>query len=354
MELEGLREKIDEIDTQIVRLVNERAEVARQVGDVKARQGASFYSPSREGKVYARICRLNEGPLSDACLRAVYREIISGCLALETPLKISYLGPEGTFTHDAACSRFGDSAQYMPATTIDDVFTEIERGRATYGVVPVENSTGGGIYETLTRFLDSPLKVCAEIVREIHHALMASCPFEQIRRVYSRPQVFGQTRRWLQRHMADVELTGVSSTSAAARQAATEEGAAAIGSASLAAVHGLNVLFDRIEDYSHNVTRFFVLGDHISEPSGDDKTALLCSIKDRSGALHDLLGAFKDHGINMTKIESFPSPVAAWRYYFFIDFIGHPADGEIKDALAAMEDQCESLKMLGAFPRAQS
>jgi len=351
MELERLRGKIDEIDAQLVRLVNERAKVVLDIGSVKERNGTSIYVPSREGAVYNRIESLNEGPLSNICLRAVYREIMSGCLALETPLQIAYLGPEGTFTHAAARSKFGDSVYYCPGATIDDVFTDVERGRANYGVVPVENSTGGGIHETLTRFLESPLKVCAEIVNEIHHSIMARCEPERIERVYSRPQVFGQARNWLQRHMPNAELVPVSSTSVAAERAAGEEHAAAIGGANLAAAHGLSILFDRVEDYSHNVTRFFVLGDHTSDPTGDDKTALLCGIKDKTGALHDLLDAFKEHEINMTKIESFPSPKAAWQYYFFIDFVGHPADAAVARALAQMDAECESFKVLGAFPR---
>jgi chorismate mutase / prephenate dehydratase len=350
MSLEDLRKKIDELDGQIVELVNERARVAQQVGATKSESGAAFYAPSREGQVYARITEHNEGPLSDICLRAVYREVISGCLALESPLEVAYLGPEGTFTHSAARSKFGDCAHYVPCTTMDDVFAEVEHERAGYGVVPVENSTGGGIHETLTRFLSSPLQVCAEIVREIHHSLMAGCAVDEIKCIYSRPQVFGQTRSWLQKHLPGVPQIGVSSTSAAAERAAAEDGAAALGSASLAAMHGLDILFDRIEDYSHNVTRFFVLGHHISEPSGCDKTAVLCSIKDKAGALHDLLDAFKEHSINMTKIESFPALDEAWSYHFFIDFMGHPSEPETRDALRQMDEHCESIKILGAFP----
>lgn len=354
MTLEELRKRIDELDTQIVRLINERARVVLEVAEAKARDGEPFYAPSREGQVYERIRRLNEGPISDICLTAVYREIISGSLALETPLKIAYLGPEGTFTHSAARAKFGDSVQYSPGSTMDDVFTDVEHGRADYGVVPVENSTGGGIHETLVRFLNSPLQVCGEIVHDIHHALLAKCPMEEIERVYSKPPVFGQTRRWLQTHLPNVELCGVTSTSVGAEQAARDHRSAAIGSASLAADHGLNILHNRIEDYSHNVTRFFVLGHHMADPTGDDKTAMLCSIADRTGALHDLLDAFKEYEINMTKIESFPSPDAAWQYYFFIDFQGHPKVAPIPDAVELMREQCEFLKILGAFPRARA
>lgn len=351
MQLDELRRKVDELDARIVELIGRRATVARQIGELKADNSDAVYVPAREEEVLRRIEGINAGPLPDEVLRAVYREIISGCRALERPLHVAYLGPEGTFTHSAAQAKFGGSVEYMPVTTIDDTFGEVERGRADYAVVPVENSTGGGIHETLTRFLTSPLKVCAEIVQEIHHALMADCEPEQVKRIYSRGQVLGQTRRWLQNHMPDAELQEMSSTSAAARRASSEQGAAAIGNASLAQQCGLRVLFERIEDYAHNVTRFFVLGRHTGEPTGDDKTAILCSVKDEVGALHDLLAPFKEHGINMTKIESFPSPDAAWQYYFFIDMMGHPDTEQTRLALEKMERECVTLKILGAFPR---
>ncbi len=351
MELEELREQIDQLDRRIVRLVNDRAELAREIGRLKSASDCSPYVPSRHEEVSRRVVELNEGPLSDRCINAVYREIMSGCLALEKPVKVAYLGPEGTFTHSAARSHFGKSVEYSALATIDEVFGEVERGRCDYGVVPVENSTGGGIHETLTRFLTSSLKACAEIVHEIHHALMARCPLEKIERIYSRGQVLGQTRRWLQTHLPEAELLEVSSTSVAAARAAREEGAAAIGNASLAAVNELDVLADHIEDYSHNVTRFFLLGTHMSRPTGDDKTAILCSVRDKVGALHDLLEPFKTHAINMTKIESFPSPTAAWQYYFFIDFLGHPDEERTAQALRQMQEECISFEVLGAFPR---
>ena len=351
MGLDELRKKVDELDAQIVRLINERAVLARRIGELKTQENDAPYAPARQQAVYENVGALNKGPLPDACLRAVYREIMSGCLALEKPVRVAYLGPEGTFTHSAARANFGDSVHYVPAPTLGEVFTEVERGRVDYGVVPVENSTGGGIHETLTRFLDSPLKVCAEVLLEVHHALMAKCPQGQVRRIYSRGEVIRQTRQWLQEHVAGIELREVSSTSVAAEQAAREEGAAAIGSADLGPVHGLEVLHDRIEDYAHNVTRFFVIGTHVGEPTGDDKTAVLCSVRDKVGALHDLLAPFKKYSINMTKIESFPSPSAPWQYYFFIDFLGHPEAGDTRKALEEMEAECVSFKVLGAFPR---
>jgi len=351
MDLDELRKKVDELDAQIVRLINERARLALAIGRLKERDNEALYVPARQHEVLRHIAALNKGPLPDSCLKAVYREIMGGCLALEKALKVAYLGPEGTFTHAAARMNFGDSVEYMPAGTLDEVFDEVERGRANYGVVPVENSTGGGIHETLTRFLDSPLKVCAEILLEVHHALMAKCPLAEITKVYSRGEVLGQARRWLHEHLPGVTVAEVSSTSAAAERAAAEPGAAAVGNTALAGPNGLTVLHDRIEDYAHNVTRFFVMGTHMSQPTGDDKTAVLCSTRDKVGALHDLLGPFKRNGINMTKIESFPSPTAAWQYYFFIDFLGHPEEERTRQALEEMEAECVSFKVLGAFPR---
>jgi len=351
MDLQLLRKKIDEIDAQIVELMNRRAEIVLEIGRLKRDRNQAVYAPHREEAIYNHVVSLNKGPLSEQCLRAVYRELMSGCIALQKPLSISYLGPPGTFTHDAARSKFGDSVQYVPAATLEEVFEQVERGRADYGVVPVENSTEGGIHETLTRFLTSPLKVSAEIVTEIHHALLARCPLEQIKKVYSRPQAFTQTRRWLAANLPGVPQIDVSSTAAAAEIAASEEGAAAIAKSDLAATHGLRVLQDHIEDYAHNVTRFFVLGHHIGAPTGDDKTALLCSVKDKAGALHDLLIPFKEYGINMTRIESFPSPTTAWQYYFFIDFQGHPDEDRIRQALQKMQQECAQFRILGAFPR---
>jgi len=351
MNLDELRRRIDELDEQIVRLINERARIARQIGQLKARGGESVYRPQREQAVYANAIRANKGPLSNEAFRAIFREIMSGCIAMEKPLKIAYLGPPGTFTHWAARSKFGESVAYVPVGSLAEVFEEVERRRADYGVVPVENSTEGGIRETLARFLSTPLKVCAEILYEVHHALLANCALDEVRKVYSKGTVFGQTRRWLRERLPGAELVEVASTSRAAELAACEPAAAAIGHAELAPAHGLSVLFENIEDCPHNVTRFFVLGHHMSRPTGDDKTALLCSVRDKVGALHDLLGAFKEHGINMTKIESFPSPTVAWQYYFFIDFLGHPEQDSARAALEQMQKECVEFRILGAFPR---
>lgn len=351
MELDELRKEIDRLDAEVIRLINERAELAKEIGHAKSETKQPLYVPAREQAVYEHVSEVNEGPLSDACVKAVFREIMSGCLALQKGLKIAYLGPEGSFTHEAALSKFGGSVEYVAVPTLEDVFEEVERGRADMGVVPVENSTEGGIHETLTRFLNSPLKVQAEITRQIHHSLLANCPLEEVTTVYSKLTVFVQTRRWLKENLPHARQADVSSTSAAAERACHEKGAAAIARADVASRYGLKVLRENIQDYAHNVTRFFLLGNSSNTPTGDDKTALLCSTKDKVGALHDLLAPFKKHGINMTKIESFPSPTTAWQYYFFIDFLGHPDQERIRLALEEMEKECVEFRILGAFPR---
>ena len=349
--LEKLRESIDKLDESLVKLINERALIVRQIGRLKAEGSTNVYAPAREKAVYDHAASANKGPISDKALTAVFREIMSGCIALEKPLRIAYLGPEGTFTHWAALSKFGDCVAYVPCGSMDEVFTEAERKRVDYGVVPVENSSEGGIRETLSRFLESAVRVCAEITLDIHHALLAKGPIGEITKVYSKGTVFAQTRGWLKSNLPGVDLVDVASTGRGAELAAREPGAAAIGHASLAAAYGLNVLADNIEDLAHNVTRFFVLGDHTSEPTGNDKTTILCSVKDKPGALYDLLKPFKDRDVNMTFIESFPSPRVAWQYYFFIDLTGHPEDEGTRLALEKMRQECETFRVLGAYPR---
>lgn len=349
-DIDSLREKIDALDERIVEMVSERARLAGLIGKMKAESDDTVYKPDREHAIYEHVTEKNQGPLADSAIHAVFREIISGCRALEKPLDVVYLGPEGTFTYWAARSQFGESVSYRAVPSLEDVFEEVQRRRADYGVVPVENSTEGGIRETLALFLDSSLKACAEIVYEIHHSLMAGCPIENISTIYSKGPVFGQTRRWLRENLPQVKRIEVESTGQAAKIASEQKDAAAIGFEALAETYGLNILARNIQDRHHNVTRFFVLGHRISEPTGSDKTAILCSVEDRVGALHDLLAAFKKHGINMTKIESFPSQSEAWDYYFFIDFLGHPADGEIKTALEEMKRYCDAFRILGAFP----
>jgi len=349
-DIDTLRGKIDGLDEKIAEALNERARIVELIGRAKAKSNDIIYKPHRERAVYEHVRDCNVGPLPDKAMKSIFREIISACRALEKPVAVAYLGPSGTFTHWATISQFGESIDYRAVDSLKEVFSEVESGGADYGVVPVENSTEGGIRETLALFLESPLKVCTEIVYEIRLSLMARCPLKDIERVYSKGPVFGQARRWLGENLPDAAQVEVKSTSRAAGLAAEEDGAAAIGFEDLAKEHGLEVLARNIQDQKQNVTRFFVLGHQLSKPTGNDKTAILCSIKDRVGALYDLLDAFKQNGINMTKIESFPSRSQTWNYYFFIDFLGHPEEEKIRVALKNMRSHCEMLRVIGAFP----
>jgi chorismate mutase/prephenate dehydratase len=349
--LSELRQEIDAMDAEIVKLINQRARIAMEIGAVKHASGAPIYSPAREKQVARRVREANKGPLPDECIEAVYREIISGCLALEKPVTVCYLGPKGTFSELAALKRFGHSAEYVMAGTLGEIFENVERGRSEYGVVPVENSTEGGIHETLGCFLTSRLKVCAEITLAVRLCLLGRCAVKDVKRVYSKGAALGQCREWLATNLAEAELREASSTAKAAEHAQVEEGSAAVGRSELAGEYGLQVLAESIEDYPHNYTRFFVISTHTSRPSGEDKTSILCSVKDKVGALHDLLRPFKEAGINITRIESFPSPTTAFQYYFFIDFEGHLEDAKVAALLEEVRAECATLRILGAFPK---
>ena len=353
MTIEEHRKAIDEIDRQIVRLLNERTKHVLAIGEAKLREGKEIYAPAREKAVLRRICELNEGPLPNESLRAIYREIMSSALALEKKPKIAYFGPEATFTHMAAIQRFGASVEYVPLRTIQDVFEEVDRGRADYGVVPVENSTEGVVTSTLDMFIDSELKIVAEIVILIQHCLVSrASSLQRIRTLYSHPQALGQCRRWVQTHLPNVEIVETSSTTRAAELASQHKEAAAIASSLAAERYKLRILERDIQDSSDNATRFLVLGRNIPEPTGADRTSLLISLTDRVGALHASLQPFRRYGINMTKIESRPSKRKAWTYYFFIDIDGHMKDENVERALRAMRRHCDFIKILGSYPRA--
>ncbi len=323
------------------------------MGRLKSARGETFFAPERERTILARLARTNPGPLTAEALRAIYREIFSTTLALEHPRVTAYLGPEDTFTHVAALQQFGTQADYRPCTTISDVFAEVERGRADCGVVPIENSIEGAVNHTLDMFMESPLVICAEVLLKISHSLVAKGPRRQIRTVYSHPQVFGQCRQWLERHLPQVELVEVSSTATAAERAARHRFAAAIATPMAARRHGLKILASSIQDHAENVTRFLVIGTTQSTPTGEDKTSLMFSVKDRVGALHDMLIPFKRQRINLTKIESRPSKRRPWEYYFFVDLIGHALQPKVQRALRMLERQCTFLKILGAYPMAE-
>ena len=350
MNLKTLRKKIDSLDEKIIRLLNVRAKITVDIAKIKQKSGSSIYSPDREREVLSKINAQSRGPLGQSALDAIYREIMSASLALEKPLKIAYLGPEASFTHLASLKRFGSQVKYVACDSITNVFLEVQRASADYGVVPIENSIEGIVSHTLDMFVDSDLKICAQIVLDVSHNLLANCPKEKIKRVYSNPQVFGQCRIWLQENLPGVELIEVSSTTRAAQIAAKEKYSACIASSLAARVYRLKVTAVDIEDSPHNITRFFVIGSTDVRETHQDKTSILFSIKDRVGALHDMLLPFKKYKINLTKIESRPSKKKAWDYYFFVDLKGHRDNPKVKKALAELENKCTFLKVLGSYP----
>jgi chorismate mutase/prephenate dehydratase len=352
MEINKLRNKVDSIDSQVLKLLNDRARVILGIGKLKAKTNGAIYVPEREKEVYKKIAAKNPGPLSAESLKAIYREIMSSSFELERPLVIAYLGPECTFTHLASLKKFGSSVTYKACATITDIFNEVEKGMADYGVVPIENSIEGAVNHTLDMFIDSDLKICSEIYLEISHNLLSKgVDKKKIKKVYSKAEVFGQCRIWLESNLPGAELIEASSTSKAA-QIAVREGtsSACIASALAARKYGLKILYKSIQDNAHNVTRFLVIGKYDAMPTRDDKMSVMFSVKDRAGALHDMLVPFKKYKINMTKIESRPSKVRAWEYYFFVDLKGHCKDPKVKKALDELEMQASFVKMLGSYP----
>lgn len=318
------------------------------IGWLKDKERKAVYSPERETEVYRNLARMNKGPLPDQSLRAIYREIMSSALGLQKKLVVAYLGPEATFTHEAARSKFGSAVDYLGVDNIGGIFSAVEKDYADYGVVPIENSIEGAVTHTLDMFIDSGLKVCAEIMLEISHNLLSRGG--RIRRIYSNPQVFGQCRTWLKTNMPNVDLVEVSSTAKAAMQAAREKDSAAIASRLAADLYGLKVLHRDIEDVPHNVTRFLVISNNYAGRTGRDKTSVMFAVKDRVGALHDTLKTFKQNRINLTKIESRPSKKKVWEYYFFVDFNGHCEEKKVSKALGELEKSCIFVKVLGSYP----
>ena len=350
MKLKNLRQQIDGLDKKIVGLLNLRAKLILGVAEVKYKNKASVYSPDRERDVLRKIIQSNRGPLEREGLEAIYREVMSASLALEKPLKIAYLGPQASFSHLAALKRFGSQVNFVPTQSIADVFLEVEKGSVDYGVVPIENSIEGAVTHTLDIFVDSDLKICAEVILDISHNLLANCPKDKIKKVYSILQVLGQCRIWLQENLSCVEKIEVSSTTRAAQIAKKEKYSACIASALAAKIYGLKTIASEIEDCAHNITRFLVIGKTEAGVTPHDRTSVLFSIKDRVGALHEMLLPFKKYAINLTKIESRPSKKRAWDYYFFVDLQGHKDNPKIKKALLELEGKCKFLKVLGSYP----
>jgi len=349
--LKHLRSTIDKLDLQILKLVNERAGMAAEIGKVKTDHGAEVFSPSREEEVYQNILDHSKGPLDPATIRAIYREIMSGSRALQKVLKVAYLGPEYSFSHLAAIERFGQQIEFMGVGSIAAVFEEVNRSHIDFGVVPLENSTEGGVSDTLDMFMRMPhLRIIAEVRLHIHHNLCANCEQQQIRRVYSKPQALSQCRSWLSKNIPYAQLIEVSSTAAAVRLAQQEPGAAAVCSRHAAVHFNVPILFHNIEDFPNNETRFAVVGTQESGKTGHDKTAIMFRVAHNPGALVNVLEVFKQAKVNLTWIESFPSRQPKAAYMFFVDFEGHLEDPKTKRILATLEEQCEHLAVLGSFP----
>jgi chorismate mutase/prephenate dehydratase len=350
MTLPEIRASIDAIDDQLLRLLNERADLVHEIGQLKRRDQTAIYAPEREEQVFQALIQKNKGRLPEAALRAIYREIMSASLALEKDLTIAYLGPEATWSHQAARQKFGASVNYAAQSSIAEVFNVVARGKADYGVVPIENSTEGAVNYTLDVFMESDLKICAQFTLKIENDLLARGPREEIRKIYSHPQVIGQCRQWLRHNLPRVDVIEVSSTTRAAELAASEPGAAAIAGRMAAEVYELDVLETSIQDKPNNTTRFLVIGHRASPPTGNDKTSLMFCVQDQPGALLRALEPFQRLGINMSKIESRPSKRKAWEYFFFVDIDGHASEPTVAQALADIERHCTFLKILGTYP----
>ena len=347
------RKAIDKYDAQIVKLLNERTKHVLAIGEIKLKAGEEIYAPHREGVVLHRICRFNPGPMSNESLRAIYREVMSSALALEKSMSIAYLGPEATFTHQAAIKRFGSSLHYASQKTITDVFAEVSKNRADYGVVPIENSTEGVVTHTLDMFVDSDLKIVSQIVLRVQHCLLSRGRRAQVKKLFAHPQALAQCRAWVQNHLPRVEIIETSSNARSAEFAARDKESAAIAGVLAAEKYSLPVLEYDIQDNAANATRFLVLGRQCSPPTGKDRTSLMFSIMDKVGALYRALAPFRRYRINMTKIESRPSKRKAWEYFFFVDCDGHFEDRKVAKALAMLAEQCSFVKVLGSYPNAE-
>jgi chorismate mutase/prephenate dehydratase len=363
------RKAIDKLDAHIVRLLNERTRHVLAIGDIKLVAGEEIYAPHRERAVFERVCEANAGPMTDEQLRAIYREIMSSALALEKTMTIAYLGPEATFTHQAAIRRFGSSLRYASQKTIADVFTEVAKNRADYGVVPVENSTEGVVTHTLDMFVDSDLKIVSQIVLPVSHCFVSLYAKEKIKRIYVHPQTMGQCRNWLQKNFPNAEFVETSSNAISAELAAQpapslemikekeggyvvlhDQDTGAITSELAAEKYKMPILEHNVQDNAANATRFLVLGRQCSPPTGDDRTSLMVSVSDKVGALHEAIAAFRKFKINLTKIESRPSKRKAWEYFFFIDCDGHAQDKKVAKAIEHLGEHCNFVKILGSYP----
>jgi chorismate mutase/prephenate dehydratase len=351
-DVSGWRREIDEVDEQIVRLMNRRARAAMEIGKLKHQSGQAIYVPDREKKVFDHLHEVNEGPLPNRVLEAIWRELIGGCINLERKMQIGYLGPEGSFSHLAATRKFGASAEYVPQTDIREVFLDVVRGRSLLGVVPVENSLGGVVIDTLDAFLDVDVKICGELIVAIHHNFLANGPIDLVKTIYSKPEIFAQCRTWLSENMKGVELVPVTSSSRAAEMASKEPNSAAIGSSLSAELYKIKLVYENIEDNPGNRTRFFIISSACAGQTGHDKTSILFATANESGALVEVLEVFRRHELNMTAIESRPSGRGTWEYYFFVDVEGHHLDTSVQAAIEEAKKHCLHMKVLGSYPKA--
>jgi len=350
-ELDKIRNEIDAVDEEILKLLNKRANFALEVAKIKRSNKSKFYSPERERQILERLTSLNKGPLPNDALKALYREILSLSLSLEEPLKVAYFGPQATFTHLAALRHFGSSAEFIPVENIKGIFGVVDSEKAEFGVVPIENSTEGVISYTLDMFMDYDLKIAAEIMLEVSHNLLSkSGDKNRIKKIYSHLPATAQCRRWLESNMPGMPIVEATSTAKAAELASREEDSAAIASELAAKVYDLNFVESHIEDSKHNVTRFLVISKEACPRTGKDKTSIMFSIKDKPGALYDILLPIKKAKINLTKIESRPSRRKAWEYIFFVDMEGHIEDKKVRKAIKGIKDDCLYLKILGSYP----
>lgn len=352
MDLNELRKQIDAVDEELVALLNRRAEIVVEVGKLKQSDGTPIYAPDREKMVLDKIRKANKGPLLDKTLMAIYRELMSGSFALEKPLRIAYLGPKGSHSHMAAVDKFGSSVDYESVADIWGVFNEVSRERVDFGLVPIENSVGGGVIDTLDALVETDVQICAEINRRIHHNLLSNCPLEQVEKVYSKPEVFAQCGRWLNETNLAGKTIPVASTSKAAELARDEPNAAAICSRLAAELYDLKIMYENVEDNANNVTRFFVIGRTSAKPTSDDKTSLVFTTKDEPGALVSVLLALREKGVNMSFIQSRPSKKRNWEYYFFADIKGHLKTPGLIEAIDSAKKHCLRMNVLGSYPRA--
>jgi chorismate mutase domain of proteobacterial P-protein, clade 2 len=354
MSLSDLRKEIDRLDEQVIELLNRRAEIAQEIGRHKARSSSHYFTPEREQSVFKRLASINTGPLPAPAVQAIFREIISASRALEKPLSVAFLGPPGTFSHQAGILKFGHSSNYVVTETIADIFTQVERGHSDYGVAPVENSLSGVIPETLDTFMVSNLRIVSELFVPIVHNLATRCTaLDQVKKIYSKYEPFAQCRQWIRNHLAQAEMVEVSSTAKAAEIASQEEGAAALCPALAAEMNELPILVEHTEDNPNNRTRFLVLGYNEPEPTGKDKTSIMFSVHHRSGELFRAMAAFEKYDVNLMMIESRPSKNTNWEYVFYIDVQGHLRDQPVAKALNHLQELARFVRILGSYPAAE-